>query len=238
MNNDKRPRVAIGIQARSTSTRFPNKINEMIGDKTVLERCVEACESAKRYVESRTRYAPEVSVYLLAPKGDTGVPALGPMIYGDEFDCLGRYVELAKFTEADYIVRITSDCPMIPDFVISKAIFIATKNQYDFVSNAYIDMRTSIDGHDVEVMSRNCLHWLDENAVDQKDREHVTMLVKTHLPKWFNMGIMVGTTDLSHMKLSVDTKDDLAFIRKNLQQIMLKQKKAEHFFGSRNVHKY
>ncbi len=137
---DKDTRVSIGIQARSTSTRMPGKISRPIGSRTVLERVIDAAESCASYV-NRYSFSNRIhcGVFILVPKGDPVLEHLhshrDKVIEGDEDDVLSRYMAMAEDTNADFIVRITADCPVIPHFVIFKGVNVAVKNGLDYVSN-------------------------------------------------------------------------------------------------------
>ena len=74
---------------------------------------------------------------------------------GDENDVLLRFMEIASNTKADYIVRLTADCPLVDPNIIDKSINSIIKLKFDYVSN--ILKRSYPDGLDVEVFSSNTL---------------------------------------------------------------------------------
>lgn len=203
---------SIVIQARSTSTRFPGKIYERIGNKPILQHVLDACYNSSNYINAYTgRHGIVCGVALAVPTNDDLIKPYSNhiIIQGPENDVLTRYKMASERLNSDYIVRITSDCPFIPPFIISKAISIAVKEKLDFLTNADPRFRTSPDGHDCEVMSRKLLDWLDTNAKDEKSREHVTSYLQDNLPDWAQKADIIGFTDLSQIKLSVDTREDL-----------------------------
>lgn len=236
--------VCIGIQARSTSTRFPRKAFESIGGIPLLSHVIEACRSSAVHLN---RYAYKsgmsIQVALLIPHGDEIGPAFRHhkvlIIDGDDADVLSRYKKMEQRMDADYIVRVTGDCPLIPPFLISKAITTATKNQLDYCSNVDENLRTAIDGFDVEVLSKRALVWLNENAKEPKDREHVTTFIRSgQAPKDFKFGHLIGPVDLSNMKLSVDTLEDLERVRAQYDRITQARAKAESLHGQGSLHRY
>ena len=203
--------TSIIIQARSTSKRFPGKIHEKIGQKTILQMVIDVCNKAAAYVNSYTsRHGVVCGVALAIPEGDevSKLYSRYTIISGDENDVLSRYKKAADKLGSDFIVRITSDCPLIPDFIICKAINFATRDGLDYLTNADPRYRTSPDGHDVEVISRKLLDWLNENA-NEGHREHVTSYLIKNRPSWAKCRNIVGYTDFSALKISVDTKEDL-----------------------------
>jgi spore coat polysaccharide biosynthesis protein SpsF len=234
-------KVLIAIQARSGSTRLPRKAYELIGDRRMLDHVIDSCRKAAHYLGSRPApNRPEVDVALLVPEGDPigrefarGIA----VVEGSEQDVLSRYYAALERLTPDYVVRITGDCPLIPDFLIAKHITTAIKGRYDYVSNVDEDTRTAIDGHDCEVMSSRMLGWLHGAAESKSDREHVTLMARREPPDWARMGCVLNYHDQSHLKLSVDTAEDLARVRDEYARRDIKLFKAERKFGRQSVHR-
>ena len=155
-----------------------------------------------------------VEVVLLVPKDDQLKDFQDCLVLqGDENDVLSRYGEAIVDWPADYICRITADCPEIPAPLISKAVFTAMNHELDYASNVGKGCKTFADGFDVQVMSKELLEWLDENADTAHDREHVLTFLDDTKPEWVRVGHILSYCDNSHLKLSVDTQEDLDFVR-------------------------
>lgn len=246
---EKQVKVAIGIQARSTSTRLPNKVSEFVGNKMIIDHIAGIAKNSVEYI-NRYTYTNHVvaSSFVLIPKSDPLKDLLEIMadsvIEGDENDVLSRYVQMAKQSDASIVVRITADCPVMPPHLIFKCINTLIKNGLDYMSNVGdIDdhgkeyMRTSIDGHDVEVMSIRALEWADKNATSPKEREHVTTVLRNDkFPYFLRKGLLVCHNDLSKIKLSVDTIEDLQRVREDhdtVQRIIATAKKKKI-----SIHRY
>lgn len=233
-------KVSIGIQARSTSSRFPRKVFEIIGSKMLIQHVIDACDNAARYSSKNYQGKKcEVTVKLLVPERDALLEHYyKKCVTGPEDDVLARYVNLQKQTNSDFIVRITGDCPLIPHFVISKAITNATINNYDYCSNVQENARTSADGFDVEVMSSRALEWANVNATSKSDREHVTLILRSSkIPDDFKIGHMIGYI-INKEKLSVDTKEDLERVREEYKTINNMINIIEQLPGKNTVHRY
>jgi spore coat polysaccharide biosynthesis protein SpsF len=215
--------VSIIIQARSTSTRFPGKIFAKIGPKQVLQHVLDACYNSSAYINKYTnKHGIVCGVAIAVPENDPLIPhyRTHKIFQGPEDDVLGRYVQAADKMRSDYIVRITSDCPFVPPYIISKAINIAVSDHVDFLTNADPIHRTTPDGHDVQVMSARMLKWLDENSKTPAQREHVTtLLLEREPPADFVQAQIVGFADYSAIKLSVDTPEDLKRITEMYEKI-------------------
>jgi spore coat polysaccharide biosynthesis protein SpsF len=234
-------RVVIGIQARSTSKRFPGKVFEMIGDKSVLQHVLHAALGSSLYLNNTMRRSGVYTMFALAiPQGDRIAKAFpnACMVEGPENDVLKRYVMLAQKFSADYIVRITGDCPLLPSPLITKHIKVALKNAYDYVSNVHEEFRTSLDGFDVEVFSRKMLDWADQTASIPSDREHVTTFMRRHPPEWAKIGHVINYISMANVKLSVDTPEDLERVRVAYNEIKRALKTAEELHGKAALHRF
>ncbi len=234
--------VLIGIQARSGSTRLPRKAFEDIGGKPMLDRVIEQCKRAALYVNTRPRngFHMKCRVAVVTPYGDPIVSAFQSrceVLEGPEHDVLSRYAMAVERFSADYLVRVTGDCPLIPPAIISKSIFVAKNNDYDYLSNVDERFRTSIDGTDCEIISRRLFDHIAKAAVDAKDKEHVTTMIRREPPQWAKMGVIIDPFDDSTTKLSVDTAEDLERVRRAFTNAHDKYLSAAEMFGQRAVHR-
>ena len=139
--------VAI-IQARMGSTRLPNKVMMEIGHVPMIELLIKRLSDSKR-----------IDKIVLATSDNKNnkplishVKGLGYEVFiGDEDDVLGRYFHAAKLFEADSIVRVTGDCPLIDSTLVDKVIEGFIDSNSDYASNR--EPPTYPDGLDVEVIS-------------------------------------------------------------------------------------
>ncbi len=234
-------RVLIAIQARSGSTRLPRKAFEAIGDKRMLDHVIDSCKTAKRYLlRHPEKPITAIDIVVVTPERDPIAEAFRghcPVLEGPSSDVLGRYQLAAERFNPDYVVRITGDCPLIPDYIISKHVVIAVMNKYDYVSNVDEGSRTAVDGHDCEVMSTALLKWLADNATLDSDREHVTPMARRAPPDWAKHGAIIHYDDRSALKLSVDTMEDLTRVRAAYDTRNTKILFAQDKFGKQAVHR-
>lgn len=235
-------KISIIVQARSTSKRFPNKILEKIGERPMLKCVLDACKASADYLNSASGRNPCIAqVALVIPTGDAILSrwrTAAQIFEGPEEDVLTRYVIAAKALQSDYICRITSDCPLIPAYLISKHIRLAQTCQYDYISNVDPRFRTSPDGWDCEVLSKRMLQWLDENANHFEDREHVTSILRTSPPQWARLAHTIGFIDSSNLMISVNTQEELEQVRKEHSAVKVKVDLATEYFGKEHVHRF
>jgi spore coat polysaccharide biosynthesis protein SpsF len=235
-----KPNVLIAIQARSNSTRFPQKIYQMIGENMCLQHVIDQCESAKYYLERLKQKNPvSCQIIIVHPEKDIQVISTFKktcdLLAGSEHDVLDRYLKAFDLYQPDYIVRITSDCPLILDFIISKHVYTAILNKLDYVSNVEESCRTSFDGTDCEILSKKAMEWLRVNAKTKEDREHVTTAIRRERPVGIFQGFISFKLDSSNIKLSLDTPEDLQRIREYYHKRETKKNAALKIFGERAI---
>jgi len=198
--------VAI-IQARMGSTRLPGKVLKDLCGETVLARVV-----------NRTRRATLLNKVVVAtsvqPADDAILQECGRLsvacFRGDEADVLDRYYRAAEKFSADAIVRITSDCPLIDPEVSDKTIRAFLEQHPDYASNVL--ERRYPRGLDTEVMTFAALETARREARDPHQREHVTPFLYQH-PERFRLVSVTGDRDYSHYRWTLDTVEDLEFLR-------------------------
>ena len=197
------------IQARVGSTRFPNKVLQLINGKSLIEILLH-----------RLSISEKIDKIILATsdtkENDTLadlVSNLGYDVYrGSEKNVLNRYVKAAKKYSPEAIVRITGDCPIIDSEIADNIIKVFEEKDYDYVSN--IDPPTFPDGLDVEVFRYKCLMDANEEAKTMFDKEHVTPLIRNNKKyKKFNF---TNSINLSNSRWTVDNLEDFTLIKKIL----------------------
>lgn len=160
-------------QARVGSTRLPSKVLKKIGDETLLEvhlnRILEAKTVSKLIVATTVKDADQAIVDLVEP--------LGIQTYrGSEDDVLDRFYQAVKREDAEYVVRITSDCPLVDPVLIDQIVQFTIDGGYDYCSNTL--KPTYPDGQDVEVFKFSALETAWKDAKLLSEREHVTPYIK------------------------------------------------------------
>lgn len=202
--------VAI-IQARMGSERLPGKVLADIGGAPMLARVVERA--------GRIASVDQVAVATSDQPADDEIAALAadhgwPVVRGDALDVLARFCQAAAALEADVIVRLTGDCPLL-DAHISEAtirLFQESRPPLDFAANRLPDHRTFPIGLDTEVCSRKALELACRQADQPHQREHV-MPYLYEVPDRFQVALLDCEQDLGHLRWTVDTPEDLAFVR-------------------------
>ena len=128
-------------------------------------------------------------------------------------DVLAGYVVAAAEARADVIVRLTSDCPLL-DSAVAGEVLARFRDVAGCAYASNVHPPTYYDGCDVEVIHATALRQAAADA-GPDEREHVT----THLWRRPETYAQVNVTapagvDYSALKLSVDTAEDLARVRR------------------------
>jgi len=205
----RRAKVIAIIQARMGGARLPGKVLLDLAGEPMLARVVNRSRRATMpeevVVATTTRPADEAIVELCAARG-------WPCFRGSEDDVLDRYYQAAIRYQADVVARITADCPLIePEIVDWVVQEFFEEGPLDYASNT-LPPRTFPRGLDVEVVTFDALEraWREDDS--QAWREHVSPYIYRH-PEKFALRAVVNNVDLSSMRWTVDTPEDLAFVR-------------------------
>lgn len=197
------------IQARMGSARLPGKAIIEIQGKPMLWHVVNRT--------SRVQRVDDVVVATTTKEADQAIVSLceseGWLYYrGSEEDVLDRYYRAAVLYGADIIVRITSDCPLIEPEIVDLVIEAFLNEEADYASNT-LPPRTYPRGLDAEVFSFAALERAWKEDSDPALREHVTPYLYRH-PQEFKLVRVAHEADLSHMRWTVDTREDLSLVSK------------------------
>lgn len=197
--------VAI-IQARMGSSRLPGKVLRDLRGATMLARGIERLRRARTLdnIVVATTTGQEDDV-IVAECRRLGVDAHR----GSANDVLARYHGAARAANADVVVRITSDCPLIDPRVVD-AVVGTLDASIDYASNTH-DIRSFPRGLDCEVFHRDTLERMARMARSAAAREHVTVFVR-ECPELFRTAQLVADRDDSDLRWTVDTDADFALV--------------------------
>ena len=201
--------TSVIIQARMGSSRLPGKTLEPLGEWTVLDWVVRRAQMAERVSEVivATSTNPEDDAIEAHLSGSSAT-----VVRGSADDVLARFGLALASTDADRIVRVTADCPLLQPELIDRAIGIADELGVVYVA-------TDLDGRmprgfDLEVVGREALEVALEEAIRPDEREHVTPFIvrrpgrfpaaPLEAPEW------AQRTDV---RLTLDEPDDLRMLR-------------------------
>ncbi len=199
--------VAI-IQADMDSVPLPGKVLRDVNGMTVLDRVVRRVQRCQ-FVDQVVVATSDLPIDL--PIVDH-CRDFGYQIYaGDQLDVLSRYVQTAKTFQADRIVRIAADCPLIDSGVIDQVVIKLENDSFlDYASN-FFPKRCYPHGMDVEAFSLQTLLLVDSLARAKPERQRVTEPIY-QTPSLYRIGSVQPRNDHSHLRWVVDTAEDLRLV--------------------------
>jgi len=209
------PRTVAIVQARMGSERLPGKVLKEVLGRPLLEYLIEQLSYSERLADAviATSDLPRDDVI------EEAVRRFDVRVFrGSEQDVLDRYYRAAAAFDADCVVRITADCPLICPTVVDRTIDDHFKSGCDYTMN---DVPETIPrGYDVEVFSRETLDRTYEAARRAADREHVTYYIYTH-PKKFSVN-RFRDSDFPRFptdRLCVDTEEDFEVVKAVIESV-------------------
>ncbi len=199
-------RFLVIIQARCGSSRFPAKVLKDVEGKTALEQMLDRVSKATKINEvmvATTINPEDVPIVQL-------VSGLGYRVFvGSSEDVLDRYYQAAKLIKPEYVVRLTSDCPLFDWRLLDEAIEELEEETDDLCSYT----ETFPDGEDLEIVKFTVLKEMWENAHLASEREHVTLYVKNHPELYRLQNYECKLGNLKDERWTLDEPEDLEVIR-------------------------
>ena len=209
-------KIVTVIQARTGSSRLPGKVLKPIMGKPLLLHMFERVNSAA--------LKGTIVVATTTEGGDDSIEKLCAdnhiLCYrGSRDDLLDRHYKAALWQQADAVVKIPSDCPLIDPKVIDKVLAYFLENDFDFVSNMH--PASYPDGNDVEVMTIKTIEKAWREASKPLEREHTTPYIWEHSDK-FKIGNIAWETGLDYSmshRWTLDYPEDFDFIKIVYEQL-------------------
>lgn len=203
----------IGItQARIGSSRLPGKVLLKIKNKSILAYHIENLIQSKlvnKWIVATTNERDSDKILEIANFYDISC------YKGDLNNVLDRFYKAALIEKPDYIVRVTSDCPLIDSRLIDEIVEYTLINNLNYCS-------TSInypDGIDVEVFKFLELEEAFFNASIQSDKEHVTPYIKRKENNSQIQNEYKNIVDYSKIRLTVDEESDFKAIKILIEKV-------------------
>jgi len=203
-----KPRVVAIIQARMGSTRLPGKVLRPIAGQPLLWHIVHRL--------GKSKLVQDVVVATTTNPLDDAIVEFGRqqnviVIRGPEDHVLDRFALASEATDADIIVRVSSDAPFVDPEFVDHLVTALIAQGGDYVVMAE-GAQTAHEG--VDPFSRRALDKLMMDAHDDPvAREHVTGYFKLN-PDFVTIARAPAYPPLARKagRLTIDTPDDLAFI--------------------------
>ncbi len=211
-------KIVIVVQARMTSSRLPGKVMRPILGESLLYRMIERLQMIKH----------EAQFVVAIPEEEKGGVIEQeceriniPCYCGDLNNLLDRHYQVAKLYNADIVLKIPSDCPLIDPRIIDQVLdfYFEHEGEYDYVSNLH--PATFPDGNDVEIMTMACIEKTWKDATRKLELEHTTPYIWED-PGEFRIGNVVWNAgkdySMSH-RFTIDYQADYEFIKTVFEEL-------------------
>lgn len=205
-------------QARMGSTRLPGKISKKIMNKSLLAIHIERILQSKKIdtllIASTVNKEDDLIEGLIDPY---------PVLFyrGSQNDVLDRFYKATVDYKPDYVVRLTSDCPLIDPKLIDAVIEKAISENVDYCSNCFGEKFP--DGQDVEVFKFSALEKAWKESTKLSDREHVTPYIRNNSTllggTLFNSVAFDTNTNYNHVRLTVDEELDFLVVKEIIEHL-------------------
>jgi len=214
--------IDIIVQARIGSSRLPGKVMKYLEDKIVLDHVIERLQKSK-YVRNviicTSNEIQDDLIYEHCLQNNI------KCFRGSELNVLERYYETATFYKSEYIVRVTSDCPLVDPKYIDLMIEKYFELNQQYLGPKYYGNHKFPDGFNGEIFNYQVLKEAYENA-SENEKEHVT----TYIIKKYNMiefdypidYLNYKDINFADLHLSLDTSEDYELLKKIFHNVYLK----------------
>ncbi len=206
------------VQARTGSTRLPNKIFADIVGMPLLW-----------HVHNRLTHTKFINQIIIATsdnKQDDIIEEFATKnkisIYrGSETDVLTRFYEAAKIYNLDIIIRITADDPFKDPTLIDLAINKFLKYDLNFIFNN--NPPSFPEGLDIEIFDISSLKTAYFNANTLFEKEHVTQYFFKNLNDFKHLNISSNENN-SKLRWTIDNIEDLQMTNLIYERLYIKGK--------------
>ena len=208
-------------QARYGSTRLPAKILKAVTGQTLLEIHLKRILQSKTISKLKIATTDEEgSKYIVDVANKVGVE----YFKGSVDDVLSRFYGTAETEKPDYVIRLTSDCPLIDPNIIDAVVTFALEHpEYDYV---HTDAKSFPDGLDTEVMKYSAIEKAYKEANLKSEREHVTPYIWKNGTA--NGGSLFNTYDFPNpdgeynandYRITIDEPEDFEVIKNLIEHL-------------------
>lgn len=214
-------------QARTGSSRLPGKVLMEVKNTPLLKIHLDRL--------SQSRNIDKIIIATTINKEDDIIEKIGKdwgyeVYRGSENDVLDRFYQAVQKIKPTWVVRVTSDCPLIDPFLVDKVLEITMAENKDYGANV-ID-ETFPDGQDVEVFKFSALEKAWNEANKLSEREHVTPYIRNNsVLKSGNLFSAISyknNIDYSKIRMTVDEQKDFELINKIIIELGTEQSWLEY----------
>jgi spore coat polysaccharide biosynthesis protein SpsF len=207
--------IFVIIQARTGSSRLPEKVTRGLGGIPLLSHCIGRLTGIAPVVVATSDKKQDDVIEELAAQHKVRC------FRGSEADVLDRFYQAAVFYHAKYIIRATGDNPFVDTEEAKRVAACLTKSSADYVTGIEViqgwglPVGVGVEGFSFGALERS---WREGHA--HHHREHVNEYILEN-PELFEIQRLkcLGRNNCANLRLTVDTEDDFAFAEEIVRSI-------------------
>jgi spore coat polysaccharide biosynthesis protein SpsF len=235
-------KVVCIIEARMSSTRFPGKVLKKIAGKKLLEILVSRLRLSKKI----SKLVIATSNKIIDQKIINFCKEKNISFYrGSEKNVLKRIHDTAKKNNADIIIRLTGDNPLVDPEMLDYMIEFFLENKFNYVCNNGLGIEKKREvppGLDIQIFNyldlKKVLNFVKKNEKKElvehpplyfyREGKKIFKIHNIKLPKKYHIS--------KKLRLTVDTFQDF----KNISKIInyFDKTKKKQFFNTKELKKY
>ncbi len=219
-------KIVATIEARMTSSRLPGKVLLEADGLPMLGHLI-----------GRLKKVPSLDAIVVATTVNSQDDVLAAYaasqgvacFRGSEEDVMSRVIGAAESVQADIVVEITGDCPIIDPQVVEQTVRLFLNNPCAYASN--VQVRSYPVGMDTQVFRLDTLKKSFAMTAERLDREHVSRHMRLN-PDIFPQLHLVASPDMDwpELGLTLDERADYELLKKIIEYFA-----PNRLFGCREV---
>jgi spore coat polysaccharide biosynthesis protein SpsF (cytidylyltransferase family) len=214
--NMKKAKIGCVLVARQGSLRLPGKAMAKIMGKPVIGHILDRIES--------TNLIDDIIIATSTDPKDDPIEHYAKTrrinVYrGHTEDVLDRLYNAAKSLDAEAIVEIGGDCPLIDSELLSHGIGIYLRKKADLVSNALVSPFTYPEGYDFILVTMRALEIAQKRANLVSQRYQPFQYFIKNKKNFIIQSFQLKET-LSDWRWTLDYPEDLKFMRKIYSRLL------------------
>jgi spore coat polysaccharide biosynthesis protein SpsF len=198
------------IQARMGSTRLPGKVMMPLSGKPLIWHIIHRLNAVldrKNIIIATTKDTKNDELEILAKEEEIGIYR-----HGVEDDIVGRLYRVIEITNADAILKVNADCPLVDPEHMKNIINVMKRSNDNIEVVCNKIERTYPLGYSLELIKSSVIKWCQNNLDSYDERELVIQWILEN-PNKFNSASITNDKDYGDMHLTVDTRDDYEIMK-------------------------
>lgn len=194
------------------SSRLPGKALLKIGNKPLLQLCIESISRSKHFIPiiATSREISDQPIYDLSQ--ELGVECFR----GDLENVALRTKELLELKKCSLFARVNGDSPLVDGQLLDKGFEMINSSEVEIVSNIF-PVRSYPYGMSVEILKTQTFLDNFQNFQDE-ELEHITSFFYKNIEKFKHYNLILDGENAKDISLVVDNLEDLNRMRNKLKE--------------------